>query len=394
MTNEIISESLEISQQIIQWRRYIHQNPELSRNEFKTSQFIEEQLRMMPYLELKKLTPTSICGILKGSRQGRGKTILLRADIDALPIQEELDLPFASQNPNVMHACGHDAHAAMLLGAAKILTDLGTDFSGEVRFVFQHAEEVTPGGAEELVAAGITDGVDNAFALHVYPYYKAGEFALRAGKMNAAGDDFEIEVVGSGGHASTPELTVDPIIVGTQIIQTLQTIVSRKVPAIHAPVVTVTQFHCGDALNIIANKADIGGTIRSHNNEVRVKAREELENIVYQTAAMHGATATIKWDIGCAAVQNDHQATAISIRAAQSIVGEKNTCTIAEPMFGAEDFAAYSEEVPSSMQFIGVHNESFGEVYPLHHPKFQIDESALVLGSRYFVEIVKELCEY
>lgn len=380
-----------LEEKVIAWRRHIHEHPELSRHEFETSRYIEEQLKNMQHIELKKLTETSICGILKGNQEG--KTILLRADIDALPIQEEADVTFKSKHDGVMHACGHDAHAAMLLGAAQILSEQGTDFAGEVRFVFQHAEEVTPGGALELVEKGITENVDYAFALHVYPHYQTGEIAIRAGKMNAAGDDFEITVIGKGGHASTPEFTVDPIIVGTQIVSALQTIVSRKVPAIHAPVVTVTQFHCGDALNIIANEAYLGGTIRSHNEEVRVQAREELERIVQYTAEMNGAEAKIKWDIGCAAVINDEYATSLSIEAAKKVVGEEKVVAIPEPMFGAEDFAAYSEVVPASMQFIGVHNEAFGEAYPLHHPKFKIDEAALVKGSEYFVELVTMICK-
>ncbi|KYG91126.1 N-acyl-L-amino acid amidohydrolase [[Bacillus] sp. KCTC 13219] len=385
--------SADLKQQVIDWRRHLHRYPELSHQEYKTSQYLYDQLITFPNLEVKRLTQTSVCAFLKGTNtEGKGHTILLRADIDALPIEEETDIPFKSQHLGVMHACGHDAHPAMLLGAAKALAERGTDFNGEIRFVFQHAEEVTPGGAAELVAKGITEGVDYAFALHVNPEYNVGQFAIREGKFTAAADDFEIKIYGRGSHASMPEVSVDPLVIGSEIVMALQTIVSRKVPSISAPVLTVSKFHCGTALNIIADTAELGGTIRSLDSKVRVDARQHLEAIVKSVATMHGARAEISWELGCPSVTNDKKLTDLSRQIAIDIVGEEDVHELLTPMFGTEDFADFSEVVPSSMQFIGVHNPDFGEAFPLHHPRFMLDDEALIHGVRYFENIARTLC--
>lgn len=386
-------ETKDLHQQVIAWRQHLHMYPELSHQEHQTAQFIYEQLITFPHLEVKRLTETSVYACLKGMKtEGHGHKILLRADIDALPIEEETDLPFKSKNPGVMHACGHDAHPAMLLGAAKVLAERGTDFNGEIRFIFQHAEEVTPGGAAQLVSLGVADNVDYAFALHVSPDYQVGQFAMKDGKFTAAADDFEIKIYGRGGHASTPEVAIDPLLIGSEMVVALQTVVSRKVPSIHAPVLTVAKFHCGTALNIIADTAELGGTIRSLDATVRVEARHHLERIVNGIASMHGATVDIKWELGCPSVTNDKELTALSRQIAGDIVGAEGVQELPAPMFGTEDFADFSEVVPSSMQFIGVHNEDFGEAYPLHHPRFKIDEAALIYGVRYFEKIARTLC--
>lgn len=386
-------ETKDLQQQVIAWRQHLHMYPELSHQEHQTAQYIYEQLITFPHLEVKRLTETSVYACLKGMKtEGHGHTILLRADIDALPIEEETDLPFKSKNPGVMHACGHDAHPAMLLGAAKVLAERGTDFNGEIRFIFQHAEEVTPGGAAQLVSLGVADNVDYAFALHVSPDYQVGQFAMKDGKFTAAADDFEIKIYGRGGHASTPEVAIDPLLIGSEMVVALQTIVSRKVPSIHAPVLTVAKFHCGTALNIIADTAELGGTIRSLDATVRVEARHHLEKIVKGIASMHGARVDIKWELGCPSVTNDKELTALSRQIAGDIVGAEGVQELPAPMFGTEDFADFSEIVPSSMQYIGVHNEDFGEAYPLHHPRFKIDEDALIYGVRYFEKIARTLC--
>lgn len=385
----------ELQKEVIAWRRHLHENAELSYHEYKTSDYIYETVSTFPGLTVTRPTKTSVYAVLKGGKRAGAKprTIAFRADIDALPIQEEADVDFKSNTPGVMHACGHDAHAAMLLGAAKALSNRRDEFSGEIRFIFQHAEEVTPGGAMELVEHGVMKDVDYVFALHVYPYENAGTFTMRAGKMNAAGDDFEITIKGRGGHASTPELTIDPLIIGAEVVTNIQLIVSRKLPILNAPVITVTKFNCGNSLNVIEETATLGGTIRSHDPVVRVQAREFLEQVAKGIASTHGATAEVKWDLGCAAVHNDAEATEITRRAAAKVVGKENVHDLPEPMFGAEDFAAYSEVVPASMQFIGVHNEDYGLAYPLHHPKFKIEEKALQHGVDYFVNIAEELCQ-
>lgn len=381
-----------VLEQVIEWRRHLHENAELSYQEHQTSAYIYNQLKAFSNLEVTQLTPTSVYAVLKGKQiTDDAKIIAFRADIDALPITEEADVPFKSKNEGVMHACGHDAHAAMLLGAAKVLSERQEELNGEIRFIFQHAEEVMPGGAIELVEKGVMDQVDHVFALHVFPTVEKGQFLMRAGDMNAAGDDFYITVTGKGGHASTPELTIDPLVVGAEIVTNIQHIVARKLPILKAPVITVTKFQCGDSMNVIENKATLGGTIRSHDPQVRVDARTYLEQVVKGIAETHGASATVEWDLGCAAVFNEKETTAISKQAASEVVGAENVLEMEEPMFGAEDFAAYSDVVPASMQMIGVHNSAFGECYPLHHPKFKIDEEALLYGVRYYEKLAEKL---
>lgn len=383
-----------VEKDVISWRRHFHENPELSYEEYNTSEYIYNVLKTFSGLEVTRPTKTSVLAVLKGSKKSAHKqhTIAFRADIDALPIEEEADVEFKSKNSGVMHACGHDAHAAMLLGAAKVLSQKKEELAGEIRFIFQHAEEVLPGGAQELVEKGVMEGVDYAFALHVTPYERAGTICIREGVFCAAADDFEIKIIGRGGHASTPELTIDPLIISAEIVTNIQQIVSRKISALKAPVVSVTTFHAGSALNVIPEYAEIGGTIRSLDPDSRVKAREYLEQVIKGVTAAHGAKYEINWYLGYPAVVNKKEAVNVSRAVVEEIRGNENLINVEEPMFGTEDFSAFSEVVPASMQFMGVHSDSLGEAYPLHHPKFKIDESALKYGVEYFVAIAEKLC--
>ncbi|MGG0287479.1 amidohydrolase [Peribacillus butanolivorans] len=383
-----------IMNQVISWRRHIHENPELSYQEHNTSDYIYNLLSTFPGLEVTKPTETSVLAVLRGSKKTDQKnyTIAFRADIDALPIQEEADVDFKSKNPGVMHACGHDAHAAMLLGAAKILSEKREEIFGEIRFIFQHAEESYPGGASELVKSGIMEGVDYVFALHVSPYERKGTICIKDGVFCAAAGDFEIKIIGQGGHASTPELTIDPLIIAAEITTNLQHIISRKLSALKAPVISVTTFHAGSALNVIPEYAELGGTIRSLDGDTRVKSREYLEKIVKGITDAHGASYEINWLLGYPAVVNNKTVVDISREIVEEICGKDNLINVEHPMFGTEDFSAYSEIVPASMQFIGVHSDEIGKAYPLHHPKFKIDESALQYGVEYFVGVARKLC--
>lgn len=383
-----------VMEQVISWRHHFHENPEISYQEYQTSDTIEQLLKSFQGLEVSRPTDTSVLAVLKGSCESarKTKTLLFRADIDALPLQEETSLPFQSKNTGVMHACGHDAHAAMLLGAAKLLASKKNELNGEIRFIFQHAEEVLPGGAQELVGKGVANNVDYAFALHVSPAYYTGEIALKDGVLCAAADDFELKIIGEGGHSSAPELTIDPLLIGAEITTNIQHIVARKISALKAPVVSVTKFQSGDALNIIPQYAELGGTIRSLNSKSRVKARQALEQIVKGITEAHGARFEIKWDLGYPAVVNNSEAVAVSRTVIEKLCGKKGLIEVEDPMFGTEDFSSFSEIIPSSMQFIGVHNEAFGKAYPLHHPKFRVDDQALQVGVQYFVAVAENLC--
>lgn len=388
--NGLSIRSTELKSDIINWRRHIHRNPEVSYMEYQTADYIERILETFEGVEISRPTETSVLGILKGERT-EGPTVLLRADIDALPINEETGLEFKSAVSGVMHACGHDAHAAMLLGAAKELSSMRESIDGEIKFIFQHAEETYPGGAYELVDLGIADGVDYAFALHVSPDYETGYFSIREGAFCAAADDFRIKISGRGGHAAIPDSTIDPIIVGSEFTMSLQTIVSRKISPHKVPVVSVTNFHSGDAMNVIPDTVEIGGTIRSIDEASRVRAREELEHILKGVTATHRADYTIEWDIGYPSVFNRTEAVDVTRAAAEKVYGAEKLIEVAQPMFGTEDFSSFSQAVPASMQFIGVHNPKNGDAYPLHHPKFAVDEEALDKGALYFVEVVKNL---
>ncbi|WP_330220444.1 M20 metallopeptidase family protein [Neobacillus mesonae] len=391
----MITKQLSVKDEVIIWRRHLHENPELSFQEVQTSDFVYNLLKTFSGLEVTRPTATSVLAVLKGGGKSSEKqfTIAFRADMDALPIQEETDIEFRSKNPGVMHACGHDAHTAMLLGAARALSEMRDELSGEIRFIFQHAEEMPPGGAKELVEKGVVGGVDYAFALHVTPYQHSGSICMREGVLCASNDDFEIKVIGFGGHASTPELTVDPLAVGVEIASNIQHIVSRKLPALHSPVISITQFHGGSALNIIPDTVELGGTIRAIDPDIRLKAKNFVNQIVKGITEAHGARYEIVWHEGYASVVNDKEAVRITREAAEEIFGQENVIGVEEPLFGGEDFSAIAQKVPSSMQFLGVHHENLGEAYPLHHPKFNIDEAALQYGVDYFVGIANKLCK-
>ncbi|HIW13182.1 MAG TPA: amidohydrolase [Candidatus Salinicoccus stercoripullorum] len=384
------TETKNLKQSLIDWRRHFHRNPELSYKEYETSKYIAEVLRTFDGIEVTRPTETSVLGVLRGTKTD-GPVILLRADIDALPVKEETGAEYASEKPGVMHACGHDAHAAMLLGAARELSSMRSEMDGEIRFIFQHAEEDFPGGAHELVDLGVADGVDYAFALHVSPDYETGYFAVREGAFCASADDFRIRITGRGGHAASPDETVDPIITGSEFTMSLQTIVSRKISPHKVPVISVTNFHGGDAMNVIPEYVEIGGTIRSIDEAARVRAREELEHVLKGVTAAHRAEYTIDWDIGYPSVFNRSEAVEVTRNAAGKIFDTDKLIEIEQPIFGTEDFSSFSQAVPASMQFIGVHNRDMGQSYPLHHPKFTVDEEALEKGSLYFVEVARSL---
>lgn len=380
--------------ELVKWRRHLHENPELSFQEVKTSECVYNTLQSFPGLKVTRPTKTSVLAVLKGTKVSDEKahTIAFRADMDALPIEEEADVEFPSKNKGIMHACGHDAHTAMLLGAAKILSQKQTEINGEIRFIFQHAEELPPGGAVQLVEKGVVDHVDYIFALHVYPGEQVGKITLKKGVITAANNDFEVKIVGCGGHAANPELTIDPLMIGAEVVTNIQQIVSRKVPALKAPVISITKFNGGNTLNVIPDVVEFGGTIRSLDSDIRLKCKNYVNQIVKGITEAHGASYEITWDDGYAAVVNDKEAYKISKTVAERVFGDENITHLEEPFFFGEDFSAFSELVPSSFQFIGVHDDHFGKPYPLHHPKFKMSEDVLSYGVNYFVEIANELC--
>ncbi len=378
--------------EVVKWRHHLHQYPEISYNEYKTTEYIYELLSSFEGMEVSRPTETGVLGVLKGAKSSNdSKVILFRADIDALPIQEETDLEFKSKNDGVMHACGHDCHASMLLGAAKALSEMRHELSGEIRFMFQHAEEVVPGGSIDFINAGAVKDVDYAFALHVDPFTNVGQFQLKYGVAFGTADDFKVKIIGKGSHASQPENGVDTIAISAEIISNLQYIVSRKISTFKAPVISVTSIHGGDALNVMPSTVELGGTIRAVHEESRKYAQEQVEKIIHGICETHGASCEIDWDIGYPTITNAVTAVDFSKESMESIVGTDNIIFPEEPLLGTDDFANVSQEVPSSMQLIGAYDDTVGERYPLHHPKIKIPDATLEYGVKYFVGIAKKI---
>jgi amidohydrolase len=369
----------ELEQQVVGWRRHIHAHPELSFEEVETSRFVEETLRSFDGLELERPTPTSVVASLRGAREG--KVLALRADMDALPIQEETGLEFASTRPGVMHACGHDAHTAMLLGAAKLLSERRDALAGEVRFVFQHAEEKPPGGARQLVDAGVMESVDLVVGAHVAAIKDVGKVGCRPGPIAAAADTFSAEIRGRGGHAAAPHKVVDPITVAAQVVSNLQHLVSRTVDPLRSAVVSVTRFHAGTADNIIPEAVELGGTVRTFDPVVRAELEERMQRVFRGVTEAHGATFTLDYAEGYAALINDEAAAGLVEAAARAELGDE-VIMEAEPIMGGEDFSAYLEKAPGAFFWVGAGHE---EAVPHHHPRFTIDEAAFRPGIAVFV---------
>lgn len=378
------------TERIVEWRRHLHQNPELSFKEYKTSQFIYDTLSTFPNLELSRPTETSVVAKLVGSA-GEGKTIALRADMDALPIQEETDAAFKSVNDGVMHACGHDTHVAMLLGAASVLSGMKDKIAGTVIFIFQHAEEQVPGGAQQLVDAGVLKDVDEIYGIHILPRLKAGSLGVvTTGYATTAADGFYLKIQGRGSHASTPELSVDPIVVGAHMVLALQTIVSRNVKPSEMATLSIGEFHSGQAANIIADTATLSCSIRTTNEEVRDLIEARVKQVVNSVAAAHGATVELDYIRGYSALYNTPELALKAKQSAIKVLGED--LVYDSPMLMAsEDFSAYTKVVPGCYMFLGGGLEEEGCGFMNHHPKFNILEKSLVNGTKVEVQLILDL---
>jgi amidohydrolase len=360
----------------------LHRNPEVSYHEQETSRFVYETLESFGDLELARPTGTSVVARLVGERPGR--TLAIRADIDALPIQEENDFDFASRNPGAMHACGHDGHTAMLLGTAKVLSGMRERINGEVRFIFQHAEELSPGGAEELVEAGVMDGVDAVIGAHLWSQLAVGKIGVTHGPMMAAPDIFEITIRGKGGHAAMPHQVVDSIAVGAQVVTNLQHVVSRETDPIDHVVVSVTKFSGGTTHNVIPGTVEMVGTVRTLDPEVRERVPELMERVIKGVTEAHGADYEFRYKPGYRPVINAEEVTGVIEETVRDVLGE-GALEIMPPNMGGEDFSAYQQKAPGAFFLVGAGNEEKGIVNPHHHPRFTIDEDALDNGVRMFL---------
>jgi amidohydrolase len=380
----------DVMSEVVGWRRHLHRNPEVSYHEDETSRFVYETLETFGNLELSRPTKTSVMARLVGAPGGR--TLAIRADMDALPIQEENDFEFASQNPGAMHACGHDGHTAMLLGTAKILSVMRDRIRGEVRFLFQHAEELSPGGAEEMVEAGVMDGVDVVIGAHLWSQLPVGKIGVTYGPMMAAPDIFEVTIQGKGGHAAMPHQVVDSIAVGAQVVTNLQHVVSRETDPIDDVVVSVSKFSGGTTHNVIPGTVEMVGTIRTLDPEVREKVPELMERVIQGVTQAHGASYEFRYKPGYRPVINDEEVTREIEETVKDVFGE-DSLEIMRPNMGGEDFSAYLQRAPGTFFLVGAGNEVKGIVHPHHHPRFTIDEDSLGYGVKMFVNAAFRLLD-
>lgn len=367
---------------LTQTRRMLHADPEPSGNEARIAAFVADSLRR---LGLPVRTGVGGHGVVADLDTGRpGRTLALRADMDALPITEANRLPYVSRNPGLMHACGHDGHTTILLGAAQALAARRSELAGRVRFLFQPAEE-TVEGARALCAEGAMDGVDAIVGLHGWPgALEVGQIAVWPGPVLASADTFEITVRGSGAHAAMPNLGVDPIVTGAQIVLALQTIVSREVDPIEPAVVTVGIFQAGAADNVIPPTARIAGTVRTLTPELRDAMPEAIRRIVHGVCAASRATADVKYRLGTPPTVNDPAMAELVAEAAAGALGPEQVVRAGRPRMGAEDFAVYLERAPGAFFMLGL-----GGVSPIHTPTFDFDDRALPIGVAVLVAVAE-----
>lgn len=374
--------AVELQEEVIRLRRTIHQFPELSFEEYRTSEFIYCTLQCIPGLILTRPTPTSVVAVLKGGREG--KTLAIRSDIDALAIQEENKIDYCSRHKGIMHACGHDGHTAMLIGAIKILAAFQAELKGEIRFIFQHAEERHPGGARELISQGVLTGVDMIIALHLWASIPIGKIGISAGLVMAAPDNFDLVVTGKGGHAAMPHEAVDPIAVSAQIINGLQSIVSRYNNPLDPLVLSVTGINGGTAYNILPDKVEMKGTVRTFKPETRNLIPELMERTIQGICSAYGAGYSFNYELGYDPVYNDQEIINEIIIGLQENIGQDSLEKMT-PVMGGEDFSNYLRHVPGALVFIGAGNKNEGIIHPHHHACFNIDETALFVGMKVLV---------
>lgn len=384
----IIRDDVEaIREQLVESRRWLHQHAELSHQEFETADYLEAQLRACPGIEITRPTKTSILGVLRTGRPG--PVIALRADIDALPIREENDLPYRSCHEGVMHACGHDGHAAILLYTAKIAAMRQASLCGEIRFIFQHAEELPPGGGKEMIQLGVMDGVQEVYGIHLSSAFPTGSFATRPGPLTSSVDKFQITVHGKGGHSSMPERCIDPVVTAAEIIISLQTIVSRSINPIEPAAISVCQVSAGTAYNIIPETVTLTGSTRTYTKEVRAMAEERIKSIAGHIAQANCASVEIACEHGYSSVYNDP---AIEAEVERIIVSEfgRDALMVVDPLMPSDDFSAFTDAAPGCSVQIGMRNPAKGSDAPHHNARFMMDEDALALGVTYMTAVLMD----
>ena len=367
---------------VVALQREIHADPEIGFDTVRTAARAAERLRTAGLTVREQVGKTGVVADL--DVPGATRRIAMRADMDALPMEEETDLPHKSRNPGAAHQCGHDAHTAMLVGAAQALAPLRDRLPCSVRFIFQPNEEALPGGAPAMIADGCLEGVDRIFGMHVWPLLDTGKIGLVEGPTMAQPDIFRITVTGVGGHAAAPHACVDPVVAGAAIVTAFQSIVARNVDPLDSAVVSTTQFHGGTADNVIPERIELVGTIRTFRDEVGEAVRARVTEVAEGIAASYGCRAEVAMQIGYPVTFNAPAACAEAERAIDAAVPITREVS---PSLGGEDFAYYGREVPAAFLFLGNRDESQGIVHFCHHPRFVVDDAAMPLGVRAWISL-------
>ncbi len=387
--NHMLKKAEQLKDQIVRWRRELHQIPELGLELPKTSNYIAQKMKEWGIPTEVGAANSGVVSLIEGSSAGE-KTIAIRADMDGLPVQEKTGLPYTSRHEGQMHACGHDAHVAMALGAARLLIDMNSELSGQVKMIFQPGEE-GPGGAEPMIQDGVLSSpdVDRIIGLHIgviSDEVKNGQIGIRSGPAMASSDSFSIEITGKGGHGAIPHTTVDPIAISAAVVQQMQSLISRELSPTRPGVLSVCQINGGTANNIIPEKVSMKGTARFINEEERDHIAGRLIELTETIGKARGADIHCDYERGYPVLLNDTEFTQFFNRCAADVVGEKNVVNLLEPIMGAEDMAYFLREVPGTYFFLGGAKLTEEEPMPHHHPCFDVDEDVLPAGTALLAE--------
>jgi amidohydrolase len=391
MIKKILSISRKSFSDIVKIRREIHRHPELAFEESNTAKIIERELRKLKIPVKTGIARTGVVGILRGELNANSPVVALRADMDALPITEESGISFSSEVQGKMHACGHDAHVAMLIGAARVLSEMKAEIQGTIKFIFQPSEEKNPGGALSMITEGVLSDpdVDVIFGQHITAELPVGKFGFRSGPMMASADEIYLDVVGRGGHGAYPHKTVDPIPIAAQIVLSLQNVISRMRNPFDASVLTIGSIHGGSTTNVIPDEVRLSGTFRSMNEAWRTKGLSLIRRTAGETAKSFGGKCRVEISRGYPVLVNSNKETKFANDCAIKLFGAKSVLTL-DPIMGAEDFSYFLQKVPGTFWWIGAGNHKIGATASIHSSKFMIDENALMYGTAFLAFLTTE----
>lgn len=385
ISQKIINKTAEIESKIIGIRHQIHQNPELSFQEKETAALVVSEMEELGFEVRKNIFGTGVTATFRNSDNQDAKTLLIRADMDALPVEENNELDYISKNKGVMHACGHDGHTSILIGTALVLKELAADFEGNLKFLFQPGEE-TSGGADGMIKEGVLENpkVDAALGLHLWGSTPEGIVEYKSGPFMASPDHFDLKIIGKGGHAARPHNTIDPIPIGAEIISTLQKIVSRRIDPLESAVISVCNFEAGSTHNVIPDSAVLKATVRSLKAEVREQLAENIETVIKNICSIYGADYKFDYVFGYPPVINDSEMTDLLAKSASKILGEKRVRKREKAEMGGEDFSFFGKQVPAVFYFLGIAPEA--EIINHHQADFKFKDSVLKDGVAVMVQ--------